>query len=392
MSTDICLEHDERHLRAKFDAVSSFTVGAEEELLLLNPESGLPAPAADLALELFRGDPRVAREFRASQIELVSPVCICAADVTRELGAVRQSLATLMHPQAVAAAVGVHPTAVDPGPVSLRPRYSAIAAAQPWAAKKMLTCGLHVHVAVGGADRALAVYNAMRSFLPEIVALGANAPFYEGADTGLATARPMVNRSLSRCGVPPAFSSWAELSEFLQWAQRSATVQDMTHLWWDMRLHPRTATIEVRAADVQTRIDDTAAIVAIVQSLVFELARRYDDGERLPVHSRERIEEAMFVATRDGLDGLLPDLDHGVAGPAWERVLVLAERLRPAADELGCRDELDQVGRLVLEGGGAARQREIEANEGFSGLIRRLAHETGEPGVGTSAAVELVSG
>jgi carboxylate-amine ligase len=389
MSADLTLEHDERHLRARFDAVASFTVGAEEEFLLLDPASGLLAPAGELVLELFQGDARVAREFRASQVEVISPVCVCVADVTRELGAMRQSLAASIHPQATAVAIGAHPTAVDPGPISSRPRYAAIAATQPWAARQMLTCGLHVHVAVGGADRALAVYNAMRSYLPEIVALGANAPFYDGADSGLATVRPLLNRSLSRFGVPPAFGSWRQLSEFLHWAERSETVHDVTQLWWDMRLHPSTATIEVRAADVQTRVEDTSAIVAVVQSLAFELAARFDAGERLPVHERERIDEAMHVATRDGLSGMLPDLDDGGVAPAWERVVTLTERLRPAAHELGCSDELDQVNRLVLEGGGAARQREIAADEGIGGLIRRLARETGRPAAGLPEA-ELV--
>jgi carboxylate-amine ligase len=229
----------------------------------------------------------------------------------------------------------------------------------------------------------------MRSYLPEIVALGANSPYYDGADSGLATVRPLLNRSLSRFGVPPAFGSWRQLSEFLHWAERSETVHDMTQLWWDMRLHPSTATIEVRAADVQTRVEDTSAIVAVVQSLAFELAARFDAGERLPVHERERIDEAMHVATRDGLSGMLPDLDDGGVAPAWERVVTLTERLRPAAHELGCSDELDQVNRLVLEGGGAARQREIAADEGIGGLIRRLARETGRPAAGLPEA-ELV--
>jgi glutamate---cysteine ligase / carboxylate-amine ligase len=379
MSTDLTLEHDERYLRATFDAISSFTVGAEEELLLLNPVDGLPTPTADLVLELFGDDPRIVTKFRASQVEIISPVCVCAADVTRELAAVRHSLAARIAPQALAVAVGVHPSAVEPGPVNTHPRYAAIARAQPWAARNMLTCGLHVHVAIGGADRALAVHNAMRSYLPEIVALGANAPFYDNVDTGLATARPMLNRSLSRFGVPPAFSGWAELSGFLQWAGRSSTVPDITHLWWDMRLHPTTATLEIRAADVQTRVMDTAAIVAFVQCLAYDLAGRYDAGEALDVHARERIDEAVFVATRDGLAGLLPDLDHGDVTPARDRVLGLAEQLRPAARELGCSDELAQVDRLVLEGGGAARQREIATSRGIDGLIRQLACETGGP-------------
>lgn len=395
MSIDATLVYDERYLRAKFDAVPSFTIGAEEELLLLDPATALPRPTSDLVLELCRDDSRIVTEFRASQVEIISPVCICAADVTRELAAARHLLASRIAPQSLVVAVGVHPSAVDPGPVNNRPRYTAIARSQPWAARNLLTCGLHVHVAIGGADRALAVHNAMRSYLPEIIALGANAPFYDSADTGLATTRPMLNRTLSRSGVPPAFPDWDALSRFLQWAERSTTVPDITHLWWDMRLHPTTATLEIRAADVQTRVLDTAAIVALTHCLAYDLAGRYDAGEELSVHDDERIGEAMFVATRDGLAGLLPDLDHGNVTSTSERVLDLAEQLRPASRALGCSDELEHVHRLVAEGGGAARQRRLEATHGIEGLVYRLSHETSKPlgdRLTTAQELELAQG
>lgn len=379
MRANVSVDLNESYLHSKFDAVPSFTVGAEEELLLLDPDTGAPRSVADLALALFGGDPRLEGELRASQIEIVSPVCVAVPDVSRELSSVRGSLALGLAPDALVVASGAHPLAAEPGLITQRPRYEAIARDQPWAARHMLTCGLHVHVAVGGADRVLAVHNAMRSYLPEIVALGANAPFHDGTDTGLATARTLLNRSLSRSGVPPAFASWRELTAFLSWAARSATVPDATHLWWDIRLSLAHATLEIRAADVQTRVVDSAAIIAFVQCLVFELAGRYDAGERLPVHHRDRITEAVFVAARDGLAGCLPDLDTGDLVPASERLHELADRLRPAALELGCAGELDDVHRLVIEGGGAALQREIVASDGIDKLADELALRSAEP-------------
>ena len=392
MTNERKLDYDERYLRSRFDSVASFTVGAEEELLLLDPTTGMPRPVADLALELFGGDSRVVGEFRASQIEIVSPVCVAVADVARELSASRKVLASGLTPDANPVATGTHPLSVDPGPLSAAPRYEALARDEPWAARHMLTCGLHVHVAVGGADRALAVHNAIRSYLPEVVALAANAPFHAGTDTGMATARPLVNRSLSRFGVPPAFSSWCELSDFLAWGERSSTVLDASRLWWDVRLHPENATLEIRAADVQTRVVDTAAIIALTQCLVFDLAERHDAGEALAVHDRDRITEAMFVAARDGLAGSLPDLASGESKPASELLHLLADRLGDAAVELGCASELDHVHRLVVDGGGAARQREIASYDGVDGLVRQLARETAEPldGEGTSTWTGLL--
>lgn len=366
----------ERFLRAHFDSVASFTIGAEEELLLVDPRTTQPLPAAELALSLFEDDPRVAAEFRETQVEIKTPVCVAAADVVRELTSLRRSLATALRPEVLLLAVGVHPTATAPGPVSSRARHASIAAAQPWAARHLLTCGMHVHVAVGGSDRALAVHNALRSFLPEIAALSANAPFHTGHDTRLASARPLLNRSLSRAGAPPAFPTWSAFAEFLAWADRSSRVPGVDHLWWDLRLRPETGTIEVRAADVQTRVEDAAGIIALIQCLVYDLASRYDAGTRLAVHDRDRIAEAMLVATRDGLDGLLPDLDTGEPELASGRLESLIDRLEPTAGVLGCAAELEQVMRTVAEGGGARRQRTLAASRGLDGLVRHLVHET----------------
>ena len=145
-----------------------------------------------------------------------------------------------------------------------------------------------------------------------------------------------------------------------------------------LRLHPRTGTIEVRAADTQTHVADAVAIVALVQCLVYELAGRYDGGEQLPVHALERISEATYLAARDGLDGFLPDLVDGAPAPACERVIELAESLVPAARALGCVDELAHVPVMALAGGGAAIQRDVATSEGVEGLLLWLAQETAE--------------
>ncbi len=175
----------------------------------------------------------------------------------------------------------------------------------------VLTCGLHVHVAVGGAERALAVYNALRSYLPEIIALAANAPIFRGEDSGLATVRPKLNQVWPRAGVPPAFASWRDVAAFTRWAREGGAMPDESHQWWDLRLRPRYGTIEIRAADVQTRLEDSATVAALVQSLVYDLASRYDAGEPLPVDPGERIIENAWLATRDGVNGWLIDLATG---------------------------------------------------------------------------------
>jgi carboxylate-amine ligase len=364
-----------RHARAVFDRVASLTVGAEEELLLVDPETHAPAPLCELALLVSEGDARVAAELRACQVEAISPVSVSVADVARELASVRTLLGRRLEGRAQLVAAGTHPLAVDPGPVTGAPRYQQIAAENPLAARHLLTGGLHVHVAIGGAERALAVHNALRSYLPELTALAANAPFHAGSDSGLATIRPKLNECLPRAGIPPAYASWEELAALIEWSRAGGLYRDASYLWWDLRLHLGHGTIEVRAPDAQLRVEETATIVAVVQCLAAQLAARYDAGERLPVHPGERISENRWLAMRDGVDGVLVDLDDGATIPTSERLLGLVEELLPTAAALGCDEELLGVGGLLLDGG-AARQRRVVAEHGLDFLVPWLAAET----------------
>lgn len=333
------------------------------------------SPAGELALVLVDGDARVASEFRACQIEATSPVCLSVADVARELGSVRSLLHDVLAGQALIVAVGTHPFAGDPGPVTDGPRYARIAAENPWAARYKLTCGLHVHVAVGCGDTALAVHNALRSYLPEITALTANAPYYLGRDTGLASVRPRLNQAMPRHGVPPAFATWDEWGEHVEWTARSGLGPDASHQWWDLRLHPGYGTIELRVADVQTRLEDSASVIALTQSLIAHLSRRHANGEELPVHPIQRITESVWSAVRDGVRGVLPDLTSGRPTPTDERLRTLVDQLLPVAVELGCATELLGVERMLAEDG-PTRQRRIAAARGAEGLVAWLAEQT----------------
>jgi len=369
----------EGYLRARFDGAASFTVGAEDELLLVDADTLRPSPAGERALTLADGDPRVTGELRASQVEAVTPVCVSAADVARELASVRRLLALgLARDGVLVVGAGTHPLALAPGPLARTHRSRTLARQHPWAAANVLTCGLHVHVAVGGADRALAVHDALRSYLPELIALGANAPYHRGEDSGLATVRPKLNGAWPRGGVPPAFRSWRDFSEFVVWGRDGGAFADCSHHWWDLRLNTDHGTIEVRAADTQLRVADAAAVVALVQCLVFELAARHDAGEPLPVAPCERIAENVYLAMRDGVAGSLIDLESGARVRTADRLHVLAERLMPAAVELGCDAELCGIAPLLLAGGGAGHQRRLARHVGIDALPAALAAETSD--------------
>jgi carboxylate-amine ligase len=360
---------------AAFNHRDSFTIGAEEELMLVDAETLELAPAVDEVMRILGEDERFARELRPSQIEIVSRVCTTAVDACRELSSARRDLVTALNGRYRILASGTHPFSNGWGQITEGSRYTQIADEYTWAAQRSLACGLHVHVAVDGPARALAVYNALRSYLPELAALGANSAFFEGADTRMASIRPKLNEAFPRSGIPPAFQTWEELVRFVEWGRTGGLFPDSTHFWWEMRPHPVHGTIEIRAADTQTRVESAAAIVALIQALVAWIAERYDDGEELPVHETFWITENAWRAHRYGLRGWLVDLETGVPEPTRDRIARLIDVLEPYADRFGSVDQFSDA-RALLVGGGSDRQRYVFAREGILGLARWMVDET----------------
>lgn len=361
--------------RNAFDRVAPGTLGVEEELLLVSPATFDLVPENETVLAELEGDERFQPELRASQVEIVSPVCRSASEVVTMLEGARRRLIEAAAGRMGILAAGTHPFAGDWGEISDCDRYRLIEDEYSWAARRSLTCGLHVHVAVGGADRTLAVFNALRSLLPEITAVAANAPFLEGEDTGLCTVRPKLVGSLPRTGVPPAFESWEEFVGLVDWGRAGGLFPDATFFWWDLRPHPVHGTIELRAADSQTQIDDAAALAAFVHCLAVSLGDRHSAGERLPVHPVERIAENMWRAVRYGVNGTLVDLETGERATTRGRIAALVDSLEPTAARLGCIDELAGV-RALIAGNGADRQRFVAEREGLVGLASWLVRET----------------
>ena len=193
-----------QELRARFDAPDELGIGIEEELFLLDPETLDLLPHARAVLERTDGDPRFKLELMASQLEIVSPPSPDVATAVAALAQARQDLAVAAAPIGRLMAAGAHPTAAELGVLTDDQRYRHTLNDYGERARRQLVSGLHVHVSLGGADRTLAVYNALRSHLPEIAALAANAPFHAGGDTGLASIRPTIAVNLARQGVPPA--------------------------------------------------------------------------------------------------------------------------------------------------------------------------------------------
>ena len=211
------------------------------------------------------------------------------------------------------------------------------------------TGGLHVHVGMPDAETAIKAFNALRRHLPLLQALGANSPFRHGRDTGLASAREVTMRGWPRSGVPRAMRDFEDFCTSSALLSRAADVEDYTWFWWKLRPHPRLGTVEIRALDAQTSLDDLAALVALTHCL----ARHAATAPAEPDPPAELLDEGAFRAARFGVDAELPDAD-GRRRPVARRCSTRSSpTVAPHARELGCEDELDGVRRLVERGGGA---------------------------------------
>jgi carboxylate-amine ligase len=355
-------------LRATFDAPAPLTVGLEEEVFLLDAETLDLAPVAGEVAGRLPDDGRFKLELPAAQIELVSPPCGSVPEAIDVLRGARAELAQVATPLAA----GVHPFAGAEGVLNEGERYAAMEREYGAVARRQLVSSLQIHVAVGGADRSLAVYNALRCYLPELAALAANAPFHEGRDTGLASVRPKISEGLPRQGMPPRIESWEWFARELGWGAAAGVIEPPAAWWWELRPHVRYGTLELRVPDTQTTLAHAGAVAATGHALVTWLAERHDAGDSLPDAPTWRIAENRWSACRHGMEGTLADLETGARTPTRERLNTLLLALTPTATRLGCAAELAAAQELV-ERNGALRQRAVHEEAGMHGLVAWMA-------------------
>lgn len=348
------------------------TTGLEEEVLLLDPAGGELAPRAAEVLGRLARPELFKLELPAAQLEILTPAMANAADAAAVLAHGRRELRDLGADVVRPIGCGAPPTGGPTGELNSGERYAAILADYRAVARHQLVCALQVHVGVRGADRALAVYNGLRSFLPAIAALAANAPYRAGSDTGMASIRPAICTMLPRQGVPPAIADWESFAADLRWGAAAGAVPEPRRWWWELRPHVGFGTLEVRVADTQICPQDSAAVAAFVHCLVGWLADRHDAGETLPVHSSWRIAENRWSACRDGVQGTVADLTTGAPLPTRAWLEDLLEALAPVAVRLSCAPALDHAASLCAVNG-AMRQRAFAGEHGPRALLGWLA-------------------
>ncbi len=337
-----------------------FTVGIEEELMLLHPESLDLAGEIEAILEIVppEHEGQVKPELMASVLEIATPPCKDINEAGAELAELRTMMVDLAAERGLlVGAAGTHPFGRWEDQVIVdRPRYRELVADLGYIARRELIFGTHIHVAIEGADRAIYVADGIRRYLPLLLALSTNSPFWRGHETGLMSARIPVFRAFPREGVPPHYGTWEIYSHRVGQMIRSGAIEDYTYLWWDVRPHPNLGTVETRICDQQTSLEATLALGALVASLARRLSALYDSEEPLVEYPSELIDDNKVRAAIRGMEGELVDYRAGHHVPAPELAKRLLEELADDAHALGCTNHLETVWQILREGTGARRQ------------------------------------
>jgi carboxylate-amine ligase len=366
-----------RLARERFEEGTDLTIAIEEEFALLDPRTHSMVNRFEEVFETAAGTElgaHMAGELIASEVEVKTGRCETFADAARTLARRRAQL--LAHCDRLGlrlGATGTHPWSPwQEQRIIDTPHYRRNDELLRYVVWRNNTFGLHVHVGIRGADRAVAVCNALRTYLPDLLALSASSPFIESCFTHLHSARSQTfTKMFPRCGIPDAFADWADYESFLHYLYGTGSVTEHTQLWWSIRLHLAYPTVEVRICDAQPELAESTSLAALVYALAGRVARAVDDGEPLQIHPPRLLEENFWRAIRHGLSGELLDLNRTSelrVRSARAALEELIDWVAPVARELG-------VAELLEVPAANAAERQIAAYEAGGTLAEIYAHQ-----------------
>ncbi|MGI8779238.1 MAG: carboxylate-amine ligase [Solirubrobacteraceae bacterium] len=357
----------------------SYTIGIEEELMILDPDSFALANAIDVLLEECDDAEHVKPELLESVVEIATPPAADARAAGEHLRALRAKVCAAAERRGLrVGSAGTHPFAMwEDQRVVAQERYRELVSELRFVARQEIIFGLHVHVGIDDAEKAIHVANGMRMHVPLLLALSANSPFWRAQPTGLASARMPIFRGFPRVGVPPAYDGWTDFEARIAFMTDAGVIDDYTWMWYDVRPHPNFGTVEIRAMDGQTRVEHTLGLAALTQAMVRELGEGFDAGLQVSHPADEIVDANRWLAARHGLDGELVDLPHTARVATRELARRLLERLEPHAQDLGSATELEAVRDLIERGNGAHRQQVVyEANHDFTEVVSEIVRAT----------------
>ncbi len=352
--------------------------------MLLDPDSFDLVQHIDTFLAAVAGhelEAQMKAELMQSVLEIATPVCDTPAEVDRELRKLREYVTSVASQKSLrVGSAGTHPFSLfEKQSITARDRYRALVDQMQYVARRELIFGLHIHVAVDDAEKAIQVVNGFLVELPLLLALSASSPFWRGQATGLASTRQLVFAAFPRSGPPPRFRDYADYAEVVGQLEKTGCIADYTHIWWDIRPHPRLGTVEVRICDSVSRVEHAVALAAYCQALVKMYCERFDRGEEIRSYHRILTSENKWLAARYGLEAPLMDLATEARNrvPVAQLIRRRLKELTPHAKELGSESALDGIREILAGGNGADRQlRVFNANRDLTEVVREIADAT----------------
>jgi len=368
----------------------TFTIGIEEEYFIVDRETrdlvpDMPGGLLAACEEITEG--MVSPEFIRSQIEVGTPVSQNVKEARAHLAQLRTDVANVVSEYGMAIiSSSTHPFAAwDEQLHTDKSQYNTLAEALQGVVRRLLICGMHVHVGIEDEDVRIDLMNQVLYFLPHLLALSTSSPFWHGDDTGLNSYRTAVFRTLPRTGMPDEFLDWSDYQRHAQILVTSGVIEDTTKLWWDIRPSGRYPTLEMRSTDIATRLDDGITLAAFYVSLLSMLWRLRQDNQRWRVYSRMLLKENIWRAQRYGISESLIDFGIGKLVPIPDLVEELIELTGEDARRLDCVEEITHVREILRRGTSADRQRLVyegalaagaDEREALIGVVDFLIEET----------------
>jgi glutamate---cysteine ligase / carboxylate-amine ligase len=360
-----------------------FTIGIEEEFQIIDPETR--ALRSHIQEILAQGKmilkEQIKAEMHQSVVELGTEICRDVADARRQVVQLRRELAMLAARDGLLiGSAGTHPFShwMDQL-ITAGERYATVVNDLQQIARSNLIFGLHVHIGIPDREEAVQIMNQARYFLPHIYALSTNSPFWLGQNTGFKAYRHNIFERFPRTGIPDAFESLLEYEEYLELLVATNCIDNAKKIWWDIRLHPFFDTLEFRICDAQCGVDDTIALAAMMQAVVFKLHKLLRQNTSFRIYSRRVIDENRWRASRYGLDGKLIDFGRRCEVETRSLIHEILEFISVEVDELGSRREMAHIEQILRQGTGADRQLAVwERTQDMKAVVDQIVAETYE--------------
>jgi len=343
-------------------------LGVELELEIVDRGTReLVSAASDVLDDLGGQDqPKVKHELFECTLELITGICTTVAEAKDDLGATLKDVRAATDARGLGLMCsGSHPFSDwHDQKLSPDPRYAKLVDDMQWPARRMQIFGVHFHVGVRSAEKAITIANALTAYLPYFLGLSASSPYWGGRDTGMASSRSTVFESLPTAGLPYHLADWGEFEQFMETLVEAGAIKTIREVWWDIRPHPDFGTVELRMCDGISTLREIGALAALSQSLVEWLDTLIDRGYVLPVTREWVVRQNKWRAARYGIDAELITDEHGARSPLRQSVEELVEELAPVATRLGCTDELAVNLEILEHGPSYVRQRRVVAAGG----------------------------